>query len=322
MQKIIRQAVIAAGISLVALSSATPADAVPAPLSESRIVSHFDAARGQLPENVVIGRHGSVYVTFAAARQVARVDRNGTTQILATLPAPADGGAGTPVLGFALTTGLARTDDGSLYVLYATGTSELTGLWRLKPGQDKAERIAALPADGLPNGLAYDSGTRAFYITDSVLGTVWSVPLKGGKATAWSTAPELAVGSFLGANGLRVHQGALWVTNLDQGTVLSFPLHSGHHGGAPTIRATGLEGIDDFAFTGRGNELIATLNGPNKVVRVTSGGASSTVLNASDGLQNPSSVAVDGQNVYVTNSAYRTATDPNLLRAELDRLGR
>ncbi|MEV2214869.1 hypothetical protein AB0H86_26045 [Streptomyces sp. NPDC050997] len=322
MQKIVKRAVITAAVTLAALSSMTPANAVSVPLSEARIVSHFDAAQGQLPENAVIGRHGSVYVTFAAARQVARVDRDGTTHILATLPAPADGGAGTPVLGFALTTGIARTDDGSLYVLYATGTSELTGLWRLKPGQDKAERIAALPADGLPNGLAYDSRTRAFYITDSVLGTVWSVPQQGGKATAWSTAPELAERNFLGANGIRVHQGALWVTNLDQGTVLSFPLHSRHRGAAPTVRASGLEGIDDFAFTGRGNELIAALNVPNKVVRVTSGGASSAVLDASDGLENPSSVAVDGQNIYVTNSAYHTATDPNLLRAKLDRHGR
>lgn len=309
----------AAGLSLATVAAATPAPTGAASLSQARIVTHFDLAKGQMPENAVIEPNGSVDVTFAAARQVARIDRHGTTRILATLPAPSDGGVNTPALGFPLTTGLVRTDDGTLYVLYATGTADLTGLWRLKPGRSTPERIAALPADGLPNGLAFDPRSRAFYITDSVLGTVWSVPANGGRATAWSTAPELAARGFLGVNGARVHAGALWVTNLDQGTVVSLPIRSSRRAGTPTVRATGLEGIDDFAFTGRGNEIVATLNQPNKVVRIAPDGESTTVLDASDGLQNPTSVAIRGRDVYVPSAAYMTATDPNLLRARLSR---
>ncbi|MGW0655213.1 hypothetical protein ACWD4T_41690 [Streptomyces umbrinus] len=183
MKKNLKSAVLAAaaaGLSLMTVATATQAVAATAPLSQARIVTHFDLAQGQMPENAVIEPNGSVDVTFAAARQVARIDRGGATQILATLPAPSDGGVHTPVLGFPLTTGLVRTDDGTLYVLYATGTADLTGLWRLKPGHRAPERIAALPADGLPNGLAFDPRSRAFYITDSVLGTVWRVPANGG----------------------------------------------------------------------------------------------------------------------------------------------
>ncbi|MFJ8948097.1 SMP-30/gluconolactonase/LRE family protein [Streptomyces sp. NPDC102395] len=310
-----------AGLSLTTVAAATPGPAGAAALSRARVVAHFDLAKGQMPENAVIEPNGSVDVTFAAARQVARIDRHGATRVLATLPAPSDGGVHTPVLGFALTTGLVRADDGTLSFLYATGTADLTGLWRLKPGHTTPERIAALPADGLPNGLAFDPRSRAFYITDSVLGTIWSVPANGGRATAWSTAPQLAAQGFLGANGARVHEDALWVTNLDQGTVMSLPL-CGHGAGTPTVRARGLEGIDDFAFTGRGDEILAALNGPGKVVRIAADGTSTTVLDASDGLQNPTSVAVRGKDVYVPSAAYVTAADPNLLHARLPGHGR
>lgn len=267
-----------------------------------------------MPENITVLPDGTADITFAASRQVAQVTPRGATRVLATLPAPADGGVHTPVLGFPLATGIVHGLDGTVYVLYATGTADLTGLWRLRPGQ-AAERIAALPADGLPNGLALDEHANQLYITDSVLGTVWTVPTTGGTPTAWSTAPELASTGFLGANGAKVHGGALWVTNLDRGTLLRIPIRPGNRAGAPQVRASGLAGIDDFAFTGRGDDVLAALNGPNTVVSIDSHGTHTTVLDAGDGLQNPTSVALHGTQVYVLSAAYTTATDPNLLRA-------
>ncbi|WP_447006776.1 hypothetical protein ACRAKI_10045 [Saccharothrix isguenensis] len=46
-----------------------------------------------------------------------------------------------------------------------------------------------MPADGLPNGLALDERTGTSYATDSVLGTIMTVPLRGGTVVVWSSAP-------------------------------------------------------------------------------------------------------------------------------------
>ncbi|WP_405605168.1 hypothetical protein OG741_37105 [Streptomyces sp. NBC_01410] len=308
----------ATAVAVVTLAAVTvaPASAGTAPVVKTRIAAHFDLTQGQMPENIALEPNGTAYVTFAAARQVAAVTPAGRTRVLATLPAPADGGVNTPVLGFALTTGIARAHDGTLYFLYASGTKDLTGLWRLRPG-GTPHRIAALPAGGLPNGLALDERRGVLYIADSVLGTIFTVPAAGGEPATWSSAAELAPAGFLGANGLKIHDCALWVTNLDRGTVLRIPIRPGNRSGPVQTRATNLVGIDDFAFTGNGDEILAALNSPNAVVRIGGDGSVSTVLTAADGLQNPTSVALRRDTAYVPSAAYTTATDPHLLLARL-----
>jgi len=318
-KKLSTSAVSAAALVVAAAAALTPASAsaASAPLSSARIAVHFDLTKGQTPENIALAPHGAAYVTFAQGRQIAKVSPEGTTRILATLPQPADGGIHTPVLGFPLTVGIVRADDGTLYFLYATGTPDLTGVWRLRPGGEP-QRIAALPANGLPNGLALERRTRTLYVADSVLGTVWSVPTTGGTPTAWSTAPELASTGFLGANGLKIHNGAVWATNLDKGTVLRIPILRDGRAGSVRTNASGLPGIDDFAFTGRGDQLLAALDGPSEVALVQPDGSHSTVLTSADGLQNPTSIALRGDTVYVLSAGWITAKDPNLILAHLN----
>ncbi|MGI5501446.1 SMP-30/gluconolactonase/LRE family protein [Lentzea sp. CA-135723] len=311
--KHVRKAFVAAILAATTFA-ATPAQA--AALCAPHIVQHFDLAKGQTPESIVLSPNGTAYVAFAKARQIAEISPHGEIRILATLPAPADGGTGTPALGFPLTVGIDRASDGTLYFLYATGTADLTGVWSLRPG-GTPRRIAPLPAGSLPNGLALDERTRTLYVADST-GAVWKVPTTGG-ATVWSSGQELRPNGFLGANGLKLHGGAVWVTNLDRGTVLRIPLRANGTAGAVEVAATGLTGIDDFAFTGRGDEIIAALDTVNEVALVRPNGTHEVVLTAADGLQGPTSIAVRGRTVYVPSAAYLTAQDPNLLVARLGR---
>jgi hypothetical protein len=137
----------AASAAIIAAAAAAglipgPASAASAPLSGARIAVHFDLAAGQTPENIALAPGGAEDVTFAIARQVAEISAAGAIRILATLPLPADGGVNTPVLGLPATMGIVRAADGTLYFLYDTGTADLTGVWRLRPG-GRPQRIAA-----------------------------------------------------------------------------------------------------------------------------------------------------------------------------------
>jgi sugar lactone lactonase YvrE len=293
------------------------AESAAAPVSHAHIADHFNGAAGQLPENITLVPGGSVDLSFAAAHQVANVAADGTVTVLATLPEPADGGVSTPVTGFALSTGLVRADDGTLYLGYTAGDATLTGIWRLRPGATTLERIAALPADSFPNGLALDRETGTLYTADSIRGVIWSVPAAGGTPTVWSAAPQLAPAGFLGANGLKVHDGAVWVSNTDQGQLLRIPINHAGTAGTPELRATGLKAIDDFTFVGGTDEVLAALDGLNEVALIQPDGTHTIVLTAADGLQNPTSIAVRGSTFYVASADYASGKNPNLLVADI-----
>lgn len=301
----------------VATMTASPASAAAPPLSSPTIVGHFDLAAGQQPENITLLPDGSPVVTFSFARQVARIDRSGGAHILATLPAPPPGSTPPPIAGAPVVTGVVRADDGALFVNYAAGTAKLTGTWVLRPGRSP-HRIAALPAGGFPNGLALDARGNYLYAVDSVPGSVWRIPVDGGAARVWASGRPLALVSLLGANGIKVHHGAVWVTNTDRATLLRIPVTSKGAAGRPQVVASGLTGVDDFAFTGRGDTVLAALNVPNEVALVRVNGTHTIVLTGDDGLQNPTAVAVRCGKVLVASAAYFTRTDPNLLRARLE----
>ena len=312
---------VAAAVCLIAVTP--PAAAASPPISDPRIIAHLDFSRGQTPENLAVEPGGSADVTFAEAAQVAQVSPDGQVSILAQLPEPADGAA-CPVLGPllrapALTVGIVRDHTGRLYTALCTGSPRLQGIWRIDPG-GAASRIAALPANGIPNGMALDQQHGFLYVADSLLSVIWRVSITNGRVTAWAAGPQLAPNGGLGANGLKLHDGAVWVSNTQLGTLLRIPIRPDGSAGPIETAATGLPGIDDFAFTGPGPNapVLAAINRFSTVVLIWPDGAKQTVLTAADGLSNPSAVAIRGDTVYVLSAAYLTQTDPNVLLATLD----
>jgi hypothetical protein len=156
------------------------------------------------------------------------------------------------------------------------------------------------------------------YVADSALGVIWRAPARGGPAVVWASGPELQSAGFIGANGIKVHDGAVWASNTDRATLLRIPILPGGAAGPIETAASGLTGIDDFAFAG-GGTVLAALNTVSELALVRPGGAATIVLTAADGLSNPTSVAVRGDTIYVPSAAYLTRTDPNLLTAHLAR---
>ncbi|MCX4767324.1 hypothetical protein OG562_41455 [Streptomyces sp. NBC_01275] len=310
-----------AAAAALGLLATGPASGDEPTVSHPRIIAHFDFAAGQTPENIALESDGSADLTFAYARQIAHVTHTGDTRILATLPAVAN--PSTPKVGAAVVLGIARAHDGALYVNYATGTSE-TGIWRLGTDGSAPVQIAKLPTNGFPNGLALDERRGVLYAADSVRGTVWSVPRTGGEPTAWAVGSVLnplpAPAAGFGANGLRFHRDAVWVSNTDTGTLLRIPVRDNGSAGAIETRATGLAGIDDFGFVAAHEDTaFAALPVTNQVALVRADGAHTVVLTQQDGLSNPTAVAVRGRTAYVTSAAYFTQKDPDLLLARLHR---
>ena len=309
----LRRMMVAAAASVgLAVGAGGAASAASPPLSDSRIVAHFDFSAGQTPENIALEPDGSADVSFAFADEADHVTLDGRVEPLGRLP---KSGA-CPAVGAPISVGIARSHDGTVYLLDCTGNAD-TGVWRIRRGLAPVH-IATLPAASVPNGMALDERHGVLYIADSALATVWRVPIRGGDPVAWASGPALAKTSFLGANGIKVHQGAVWVTNTDRGTVVNFPIRRDGTAGQLRTAATGLATIDDFAFVEQSNIIVAALNRANQVVIIEPGGEHHVVLTSDDGLSNPSSVAVRDHTVHVCSAAYLTMKDPNLLLAHLD----
>ncbi|WP_432835617.1 hypothetical protein [Dactylosporangium sp. CA-092794] len=299
-----------------ASTAAHPGHAAGTRLGDVRVLAHFDRAAGQAAESIAPEPGGGAVIGMIPARQVVRVTPDGAVQVLVTMPLPPGGGGTTPVVGIPVVTGVARSDSGAVYFLYSSGRGGLTGIWQIRRSGGP-RLVVPLPADTMPNALVIDGKRDRFLVTDSTGGRIWQAPLRGGAASVWSADPALAPGAFFGANGMKIHDGAVWASNSDRGTIVRIPVTRDGGSGRAEVRATGLEGIDDFDFTGPGTEILAAINQSSKLVRVGADGAQETLLDAGDGMQGTTAVAVRGNRAYVTNGANLAGNDSNLLLAQL-----
>lgn len=194
-------------------------------VTDVRTAARFDFAAGEIPENITANPDGSVTLSMLGSCAVCqrthgpelmRISASGERTVLVT------GQVGEAI------SGNARGSDGTVYyALWAPGNADRNGVYKLL-ADGTPQRVAALPADSGPNGLAVDAAGRTLYIADSLKGTIWSVPVSGGSATPWLTdaalAPVPTEALPIGANGLRFHNGALWISNFNKGTLLRVPI--------------------------------------------------------------------------------------------------
>ncbi|WP_030437481.1 hypothetical protein [Actinoplanes subtropicus] len=82
---------------------------------------------------------------------------------------------------------------------------------------------------------------------------------------------------------------------------------------------SGLPGVDDFTFlSDRSDVVFAAQSSLDQLALVYPDGTAQTVLDASDGLASPTSVAVRGNQIYITNAGFAQPHTPKVLHGTLD----
>ncbi|HKS50184.1 MAG TPA: hypothetical protein VJT49_34765 [Amycolatopsis sp.] len=310
--------VIATAAVLVSAPSASAVTQHPL-VTDLKTAVTFGFAAGESAESITVNPDGSATVSLIGSvppgssnvqPKLERISPSGHRTVLVT------GQPGEAILGNT------RGRDGTIYYNVMSTDPSRFGVWAL-PSGGTPHRIGALPPDGFPNGLTIDSSGHTLYAADSEKSTIWAIPASGGTAIAWLTDPALAPlpsSSFpLGANGVRFHNSAVWVSNTDQGTLSRVPVTYSGKAGRIELVSSSVTGIDDFNFlSARADVVFAALNGQNEVAVVHRDGTTNTVLTEADGLDSPTSTAVCGDRLFVTNAGFAAPNETKLLQAKIN----
>lgn len=251
------------------------------------VVVDYDPAAGELPEGVAVDKRGDVFVSLAPLGQVRKITPSGAETTLAQVVPP---GAGNGVLG------LAVDAPGNVYVAAATLDTATSGVYKITRDGSFA-RLPGTGAIAFPNGVTLDKKGNV-YVTDTVLGAVWRVPATGGTAELWYQSSLLegsgifGFGFPLGANGIAYRQGAIVVGNTEGARLVRIEIEPDGSAGAGVVLAEGLPllAVDGIAFDVHGNVWAAVI-AQSTIVRVSPGGAVTTMATATDGLDWVSSIA-------------------------------
>lgn len=251
------------------------------------VVVDYDPAAGELPEGVAVDKRGDVFVSLAPLGQVRKITPGGAETTLAQVVPP---GAGNGVLG------LAVDAPGNVYVAAATLDTATSGVYKITRDGSFA-RLPGTGAIAFPNGVTLDKKGNV-YVTDTVLGAVWRVPATGGTAELWYQSSLLegsgifGFGFPLGANGIAYRQGAIVVGNTEGARLVRIEIEPDGSAGAGVVLAEGLPllAVDGIAFDVHGNVWAAVI-AQSTIVRVSPGGAVTTMATAADGLDWVSSIA-------------------------------
>jgi sugar lactone lactonase YvrE len=169
--------------------------------------------------------------------------------------------------------------------------------------------VGGATPESFPNGITYGRDGD-LYVADSALGRIWRVSRDSNTARIWLSDPALAPtgatdGALLpGANGVKLSDERIWVSNTSTSTLLSAPIARDGSPGALSVAFDNLFELDDFQITPCG-EIIVALNGANQVVSIAPSGQIRVLEDEAAGARNPTAVALSGEgDIYVTNGAF------------------
>lgn len=261
---------------------------VPAPpeaLVPATTLAEFPA--GSFLENLAVGPDGALYVTCYVGSEIFRVDLHTW-----------DWSSWVKFDGV-FPMGIAFDRDGSAIIAgqRQPGFDPRTpatqdGFWRV--AQDgTVSHLVDLPGAGFVNGLQTD-GQGRFYCADSLTGDLWLLDTATGTARSAINSALLAPRDrsepFPAANGLKLRDGAIYVSNWVQGTIVRGELLPDGSVGPLEVIADEVM-IDDFDFGPDGS--IYGASHILTVVRIAPDGAKTTIGGIAEGVHGCTATMVE-----------------------------
>jgi len=262
-----------AGLVLGALLLAAAAVAQP--------VITLDPALGEFPEGVAIDKPGNIWVTVQPLCEVRRYTATGDEVMRVRLVGDTCIGAG----------GLAVDATGVAYAAVLTSAEETRGVYVVRP-DGAFHRIDGTGQIAYPNALVFDHNRGTLYVTDMAGGAVWRVGLGG--VDLWLQHPLLAgtlpppppfpPDTRLGANGIAMRHGAIYVAVTFVPRLVRIPMNDDGSAGAPQLIVPppafigmGIFSLDGLQLDVHGNFYLASPNLPG-IVKVEAEGYGVSVL--------------------------------------------
>jgi hypothetical protein len=206
---------------------------------------------GTILENLAIAPSGNLFATDVVNGDVYQVTPAGSSTLFAHV--------GEGLAGVAFNT------DGTLL------SAGLTTIYSFSPS-GSASALVSIPGAMELNGMAL-LAPNTLLVADDMASRIWQVNTITGASKAWLQnsilgAPAGATVPF-GANGIKVYDGSVYVTNTGAGTILRIPIQTDGSAGVPQTMTTNLP-LDDFAFGSDGSIFAAGQGG--EITRLFPGG--------------------------------------------------
>lgn len=268
--------------------------------------------RGYFLENIVIDVDGTLYITENQTGQIIRRHPDGGTNRFAQVDVNL-AGIGLDTDGTLVATGHNEAGEQYIFQLAADGTLDYE---------------LVVPEAEFLNGLTlFRPGI--FLITDSASGTVWQFDREAQTITPWLQheilAPNPQAPEVPGANGIKLFDGAVYVSNSGQARVIRIPIQADGSAGEPEIAFSDII-LDDFAFSTTGN-LYGTTHIFDSVVVLTPNGERRTIATAEQGVIGSTALAFgvtesDRRSVYVVGDGgiFGARSEADIVEPELVRL--
>jgi len=223
-------------------------------------------------ENVAVATDGAVFVTVYSSNRIDRYDpRTGETRIFATLPVP-------PM-------GLAFDEAGSLWVTGGTMRTAPGYIWKVSV-KGEVQHWTDLPEATFMNGCAVHPHRRELLVCESFSSRVLSIDLReSGKWSVWLEDELIGppAGAFFpGANGIKICDGAAYITVSARSSIVCAPILA--DGSAGEIEPVWRDILcDDFAF-GESGSLYITTHPEQTLVRIEPSGKRTTIAGPDQGM--------------------------------------